>query len=221
MTNAQPALDTIDQFIAVGKNIAALPLMRQPGFEGAADAIYRIAGKLLRANENMARWLNRFARFDFHQVDAGGRFLALAGEYETAKAGGQLREMKFHCGEISIIYWNDIYPRLAEMLSGDTRAIGEVDRVFTYLGSADADMVAFIYETVVRGIDGFREAAERCVDNGQIDYAEGERLRFRVASGELSERLERLATGLSDLVLQFAALARRPVDLGEELVDAD
>lgn len=72
-------------------------------------------------------------------------------------------------------------------------------------------MVAFIYDTVVGGIDEFVQDAEQHVNRSDLNSAEARRLEFKVASAELSERLERLASGLADLVLQYARLAGRPV----------
>jgi hypothetical protein len=89
----------------------------------------------------------------------------------------------------------------------------EIRRVFTDLGNADLDMVAFIYDTVVGGIDNFVRDVEEDVDRADLNGAETRRLQFKVDSAALSERLERFASGLSDLVLRYAGLAGRPVTL--------
>jgi hypothetical protein len=209
---ADQALDSIDRFIGVAE-IANLPILAMPEYKAAADDLYQIAQKLLVANENMSRWLNRFLYFDFRAPDARGRFLELDKDYRTTKAGPGFRDMKFSCGDISIIYHRNIAGKLAEMFPHDQKTVEEVRRVFIDLGNADQDMVAFIYDTVVGDIDKFIADAERDVDRSDLNSAEARRLEFKVASAKLSERLERLAAGLSDLVLQYARLADRPVTL--------
>src|SRR5438034_8112757 len=112
-TDSQRALETIDRFIKVAGEIAELPILREPEFRAAADALYRIAQLLLQANENLARWLHLFLQFNFHGDDARQRFLDLVGRYRTAKAGGELREMKFRCGDILMIYDEHVAGRMA------------------------------------------------------------------------------------------------------------
>ena len=63
-SDAQQALDSIDRFIGVAE-IANLPILGMPEYRAAANDLYQIAQKLLIANENMSRWLNRFLYFDF------------------------------------------------------------------------------------------------------------------------------------------------------------
>lgn len=210
--NAHQALDSIDRFIGVAE-IANLPILAMPEYRAAADDLYQIAQKLLVANENMSRWLNRFLYFDFRAPDARGRFLDLVQNYQTTKAGPGFRDMKFSCGDISIIYQRNIAGKIVEMFPQDEQAVEEARRVFIDLGNADQDMVAFIYDTVVGHIDKFISDAEHDVDRSDLNSAEARRLQFKVATAKLSERLERLAGGLSDLVLQYARLAKRPVTL--------
>ena len=57
--DAQQALDSIDRFIGVAK-IANHPILSMPEYRAASNDLYQIAQKLLIANENMSRWLNRF-----------------------------------------------------------------------------------------------------------------------------------------------------------------
>jgi hypothetical protein len=71
VSDTERTLDKVDPFIATGVRMADLPIMREPKFRSVADALGTIAEKLLRANENMAGWLNRFAQFDFRQQNAG------------------------------------------------------------------------------------------------------------------------------------------------------
>jgi hypothetical protein len=74
-------------------------------------------------------------------------------------------------------------------------------------------MVAFIYDTVVGGIDGFVGEAESGLDRGHINAAEAARLKFNVDTRHLSVRLVDFAGGLANLVVTYADLAKRPVTL--------
>lgn len=207
------ALDSVDEFILVAKGITTLPILAHQEYREAAESLYQITQKVLLANENLARWLNRFLQFDFRVPGARGLFLALIGEYRTARSGGELRAMKFNCGEVRWIYDNKIAPRIGDLYPHDSRLGDQARLTFEALGNADDDMVAFIYDTVIGGIDAFLHDAEPAVDRSDLNSAEAKRLSFKVASAEMSERLERLAGGLSDLVLEYARLAQRPVTL--------
>jgi hypothetical protein len=210
---SQHALDAIDEFITVGSRIAELPVLAEREYRGAAENLYQIAAKLLVANENLGRWLFTFLHFDFRAADARSEFLALAKDYRTAKTGGDLRKMKFDCGEILSIYDNNVAPRIDDMFPHDSEATSRARLAFETLGTADADMVAFIYDTVIGGIDSFLRDTEIAVDGSDLNSAEARRILFKVESATLSERLERLAGGLSDLMLKYARLAQRPVTL--------
>jgi hypothetical protein len=213
MPSSQPELDSIDRFISVGAEMAKVPILANPQYRAAADDLYQIARRLLDANENMARWLNRFLLFDFRDSNARAHFFDLVTDYRSTKAGGGFRDMKFSCGDIYFIYQRNIADKIAGIFPHDREAVEETKRAFTALGDSDADMVAFIWGTVVTGIDGFIRDAEYCVDRSDLNGAEERRLAFKVASAQLSERLERFESGLSDLVLQYARLANRPVTL--------
>jgi hypothetical protein len=213
LLNSQVALDSVDRFIKVAAEIAKLPILGQPHYKAVAEDLYKIAQKLLVANENMARWLNRFLHFDFRAADARARFLVLVQDYRTTKAGAGFRDMKFSCGDISTIYRRNIENKLGDMFPQDEGAREEARRAFINLADADVDMVAFIYDTVVGGIDDFVGDAERYVDQSDLNSAEARRLAFKVASASLSECLERFGGGLSDLVLDYARLAERRVTL--------
>jgi hypothetical protein len=206
------ALDSIDRFIAVA-TVANFPLLQMPEYQGAASDLYEISQKLLVANENMSRWLNRFLLFDFRDPNARSHFLDLVTQYRTAKAGPEFRNMKFSCGDIYTIFHRRMATALTAMYPDEGEVADEIRHVFTDLSNADRDMVAFIYDTVVGGIDRFVRDAEADVDRADLNGAETRRLQFKVESAALSERLEHFASGLSDLVLQYAQLAQRPVTL--------
>jgi hypothetical protein len=213
LSYAESALDGIDRMVTVGREIAKVPALAMPQYRAAVEDLYQIAQKLLLANENMARWLNRFLQFDFRAPDARGRFLELVGEYRTTRTGPGFESMKWSCHDIGIIYRRNIETKIPEMFPKDHQAAEEAQRAFNYIINADDDMVAFIYETVVGEIDRFVSDAEHHVDRSDLNFAEERRLQFKVAAAPISERLERLGGGLSDLVLQCARLAERPVTL--------
>lgn len=207
------ALDSIDHFIRVGKEMATLPPLAEPEYRPAAEDLFQIAKKLMTSNETMARWLNRFLHFDFRPPDARGKFDELAAEYTTAKSGPGFHEMKFNCGDIRVIYDRNIDAKLPEMFPQDRQAADAARAAFLELGHADNDMVAFIFDTIVSGIDGFVARTTKHLQDGDVNVAESERLQFNVASADLSARLVRFASELADLVLTYAALAKRPVTL--------
>lgn len=210
------ALDTVDRFIGVGRELARQQILAGPTYSVALEHLIEVIQILLDANENMARWLNRFTQFDLRAEDARPRFLELVAQYRTAKSGAELRQMKWPCGDIRQIYDSQIRPNITDFFVQTEAPKDQLDRLdaaFAGLGDADEDMVAFIYDTVVGGIDGFLADAEPAVDRGDLDAAEEARLQFKVRARELSEHLERLGGGLADLVLAFARLGGRSVRL--------
>jgi hypothetical protein len=205
--DAVRALDSVDRFIAVGRELAGQQSLSKPQYSGAVEQLIEVIQILLSANENMARWLNRFTQFDFRAPKSRQKFLRLVARYRKAKSGPDLRRMKWPCHEIRTIYENDIQPSMSEMFVQTEAIPEELDAAFQGLGNADDDMVAFIYETVVGGIDGFLATAEPAVDHGDLDAAEHARLEFKAQARQLSERLERLGGGLTELLLGYARLA--------------
>jgi hypothetical protein len=207
-SHSQHALDSIDQFIGVGGEIAKLPILALPQYKAAAVALHQIAEKLLEANENMARWRIDFLYFDFLAPNAREQFLNLVKAYRSTKAGPGFHDMKYRCGDIRDIYDRDIASKIADMFPADQATADEARSAFVSLGTADGSMVEFIYDMVIGDIDKFVHDAEQYVDQSDFNSAEIRRLEFKVASAELSERLERFGNQLSDLVLQYARLAK-------------
>lgn len=65
--------------------------------------------------------------------------------------------MKWPCGDIRQIYDAQIQPDITDVFvktDAPKEQIDKLDAAFRGLGDADEDMVAFIYDTVVGGIDG-------------------------------------------------------------------
>ncbi|MFI7642294.1 hypothetical protein [Nonomuraea sp. NPDC049400] len=206
-------LDSIDRFIGIARDIANNPVLAMPQHRAMAEDLYQIANKLLIANENMVRWLNRFLYFDFRDADARAKFLELIQDYRGARAGSVFHNMKWNCGDIWLIYQRHIAGNIDAMFQEDRQSAEEAKHAFDDLSNADEGMVTFIYNTVVGNIEGFIHDAEHHIDRSDVNLAETRRLAFKVASAELSKRLERFAGELADLVLQYARLAERPVTL--------
>lgn len=213
--NGPEPLDAIDNFITLGHQLAQLPDLSKPQYAPAARDLQEISQKLSRANENMARWLYQFLYFDFLADDARSAFLALVREYRTAKASDRLNEMKYRCGDIEFIFGLHIEGSLGGWLGGQSKKHEHASKVFEELGSADASMVAFIHDELVGKLDAFVREVEPLVDKGALDEAERVRLRLKVEWADLSEKLERFSSGLSELVLEFSRLGGQPVTLDE------
>lgn len=207
------ALDSIDHFIEHATRMAKLPILAEPEYRPAAVDLFEIAQKLMVSNENMARWLNVFLQFDFTPPEAGGAFRKLVVKYRTTKAGPGFHDMKFRCGDIWTIYHRSINSKLPELFPNDNAGADAVRHAFDELSNADDNLVAFIYDTVIGGIDHFVDTAEDRLDQGDINGAEAARLRFKADARNLSTRLVSFAGGLADLVLAYARLAGRPVTL--------
>lgn len=207
-------LDAISAFVAAsGRLLARLrELPDGPEVRAVADGLYEVSRKLLTANENLAGWRYRFLRFNFRGDDAVGRFLALVEEYYTRRTGEDFHELKYRCGDISVIYERNVEKALGDVL-GDVDLRAEVQTALDELGASDGGMVRYIYDTVLGEIETFVRTAEPFVDDNDLNGAEGARLAFKARSAEQSVRLEKLGNELSDLVVHYAALARRPVEL--------
>jgi hypothetical protein len=212
MPAAIPALEVIDRFTAVARELAKLPALVLPQYQTAAQDLYELCQKLLTANENLSRWLNHFLYFDFRQADARTQFLHLTERYATMKTGEEFRQLKMSCADIRHIYHRNVQSKLGNWFT-DTAKREEAEGIFTALTDADKDMVAFVYDEVIAQIDDFVNRAEGHVQVDAMDDAEQARLEFKVRSKEVTERLEKFSFDLSDLVIQFADIARVPVTL--------
>lgn len=213
MPAAIPALNALDGFIGVARELAKLPALVLPQYQSAARDLYKICQKLLTANEYLSRWLHRFLYFDFRQQDVRTEFLEAVSEYRTMKSGPEFQQLKYSCGDISLIYGQEIASKLGNWFTR-TQKREEVEGIFASLGDADDTMVRFIYDYVMAKLDDFVRKAEEHVDAGAMDDAEQLRLEFKAESREITESLERFSGELSDLMIRFAQIARVPVTLG-------
>jgi hypothetical protein len=205
-------LGTINQFIRLANELAKLPALTQPQYRNAARSLYQICQMLLEANENMARWLYRFLYFDFEQEDAGRKFTELVGQYKTMKTGPELSQLKFRCGDIGYIYYEEIESKLGRWFTRQRR-LQEAETIFAELSNADAAMVDFISDEVIEQLDAFVSEVERHIQAKDMNAAEESRLRYKAESREVTERLEKFSGELADLVIHFANIARTPVTL--------
>jgi hypothetical protein len=206
------ALDAIDKFIKICKELAGLPALVLPQYGAAAAGLYQICQKLLKANENVARWLYKFQYFDFQPAEAKTRFLVLCVEYSAMKIGPERRELKFRCGDIENIYDQEIASKVGTWFTKTERAT-EVEAIFRALTTADETMVDHVEREVIGRIDSFVAEIERFIDADDLNGAEAARLRFKTAMAAANRALEQFSGDLSELVLQFARIGRVPVTL--------
>jgi hypothetical protein len=206
-------LDAVDEFIAVGRELAAVPAMGSDKYRAAAKDLYEISVRLSKATENLARLLNRFVYFDFRADDARSTFIAEANAYDVMKKSSRFRDLKWRCSEISQIYGDHIEGSLVDWFGrkrkNKKKKSDWAADAFTKLGTADGSMVEFIYDELVSRLDGFVKE----VDPGDLEAAEAKRLEFAVQSAGLTGRLDRLSSGLADLILKFSQLAKVRVAL--------
>ena len=210
-SDSQHALDSIDHFIGVARRISGAPALADR--PGAAEDLYIIAGKLLKANENMTRWLHRFLLFDFRGRDARSRFLSLLEEYRTTKAGPGFHDMKYSCGDIFLIYERNIKGDIPTLFPDDAekRATSR-QRSMSWQTPTQTWSPSSTRLWSVRSMRSSETLKTNWTGPTSMPRRSGA-CRFKVDSASLTGRLERFASELSDLVLTYARLARRPVTL--------
>jgi hypothetical protein len=212
MSEIKNAVGTLNDFIALGKEIAKLPALVLPQYQPAARDLYELCQKLLKANERLSDWLHRFRYFDFRSSDAYSKSLDTIREYKTMKNGPEFQQLKCSCADISNIYYRDISSKIAKWFS-DQQKLEEATGIFTKLTNADAEMVRFVFDTVVKRIDDFLSKMENYVDTNNLDKAEECRLDFKSDTNKIAQQLEKFSSDLSDLVISFSKIARVPVTL--------
>ena len=212
MPSIGSALDVIDQFVKLGKELASLPALVLPQYRAASISLYEICQKLLIGNENLARWLYNFQYFDFNRPDARSEFLDLCKKYRIMKSGPERRELKFRCADIGLIYRKDIELKIGGWFTNQQR-VDDVRWIFGALSSADGNMIDFIDDQVLNRLDAFETEAEGLVRANDVNGAEAARLRFKAATTDVGRRLEQFSGELSDLVIKFAGIGGVPVTL--------
>jgi hypothetical protein len=202
--SGEHALDALGRFIEVSRDLSDSAFLASPDGQAAAKALQEIAGKLLAANENMAKAVSAFAYFDFMDEGARKAFLAATKAYRDSKTGGRLRRMKYRCGEIWDAYVDHVEPQLHNFSNAD-----DVRLSFERLGNSDEDMVAFIYSNVVNTIDSFVDDVEPLVERSDMNAAERRRLQMRRDVAPLMARLAEFGGELVDLEMKYARAAHR------------
>jgi hypothetical protein len=207
------ALSTIDSFISVAKELAQFKASQEPQYENAVKDLIEICQKLLTANENLTRWLNKFLLFNFRDPAAYGNFLNLVAEYQTAKNSAEFRQFKFSCADIGIVYSRDIDSKLNGWFPNKQKE-EQARQIFGRLISVDAGMVAFVYDYVVKNLDDIVKQMEMAVTTSTLDKAETIRLRAKTDMRPVTEKLEKFSNDLADVMLKFSTLAKVPLTLG-------
>lgn len=204
LSEVKVGIDTIDSFIKISKEIAKLPKLFMADYKGCASDFAEICRKILDGNENVVRWFNKFLYFDFTASDARKQFFDLKSEYEALKAGSGYQALKFDCGEIQTIY----HKRIASKTWFKGKKLKESEDIFDKLTNADGSMVGFVFNEVFGKLSEFANEAEKFVDSKNFDEAEEARLRFKVKSQKIVQRLQLFSSELSELVLDFSEKAR-------------
>jgi phosphohistidine phosphatase SixA len=206
------ALNIIENFIDLGKQVAKLPALVLPQYQSAANDLYRISQVILKSNENLSRWLNRFRYFDFIQADARKDFLQAMQEYKAMKSGPDFQQLKFSCHDLAKVYYSNIASKIGNWFSNQQKK-EEAEGIFSALTDADQNMLAFVSDAVISQIDEFLENVEELVDSGNLEEAERNRLALKRDTTDIVAALENFGGGLSALVIEFANIAKRPITL--------
>jgi hypothetical protein len=212
MPTIQEGLSIIEEFIAVGKELANLPKLVLPQYQPAAIDFYEICQKILNATENAARWFHRFRYFDFQSPNARSDFLAAVQEYRALRSGALFKQLKFSCGDINQIYYRNISSKLSNWFI-TTDKLENAQGVFEKLTSADLAMVDFTQEHILGKLDNFLDSVENEVDTNNLNAAEKRRLEFKSDTKEIAKSLEEFSDDLSELVRRFADIARISITL--------
>lgn len=208
---ADKALGAMEKLTRLLSPIVRLAI---PDYQLCARDLEDICKRLLDGNENVVRWMNRFRNFDFSQPNADFHFRKLADEYREVKAGRRYQELKFDCREIETIYHSNVSGRIRELF-GRAR-YEEAASIVDSICVADASMVQFVHSGIFESLDQACREIEQALDKSSIDAAEVARLKYKVNSNDLYERILHLGNELTENVLKFKNLATKELkDFGE------
>lgn len=210
MPELKMGMNSVDQFVSTAKVIAKLPALILPQYKQAAEDLYEICKKILKANEALSRWLQNFRYFDFTITNSNSKFLDLVKEYKIMKTSTEFQNLKFHCSDIEIIYFGNIESGIKKWFSKETKK-EEVQGIFKRLSQADGEMVKFVFDGIVKEIDYFIDVVEDLVQNNDIDYAEEQRLLFKSDTAKATEKMEEFSNDLANLVIQYARIANKAI----------
>ena len=212
MPDIGATIGILNKFIDLGKELAKLPAMVLPQYQPFTKDMYKICQRILKSNENLMRWFNKFLYFDFLAANARGDFLQAKQEYDSMKIGPEFHQLKFSCHDIGNIYYQNIASKLGTWFA-DQRKLEEAEGIFQRLTDADSSMVDFITNEFINRLDQFITKAEQFIDVDDLNGAERQRLEFKRESAQIVQMIASMNNGLSELVMSFADIARIPITL--------
>lgn len=148
MPEVKAAVDILDKFIGLGKELAKLPALVLPQYQPCAVDLYNIYQRILKANENVSRWFYRFLYFDFQSPNAHSEFLKAIQEYKTMKAGPELQKLEFSCHDIQGIYHQNIQSKIGTWFADQCKT-EEAKGIFERLTDADRSMGTFVTDEFI------------------------------------------------------------------------
>ncbi|RDC65052.1 hypothetical protein [Adhaeribacter pallidiroseus] len=179
-----------------------------PDFKGCADDLQEVCNKILEANKNVVKWINKFRDFDLSDSKYKNKFSNLVGEYRELKTGKGYQTLKFDCRQIERIYNERIgRNKLKELFSEDKLELAAL--AFEELSAADAVLVEFVHKEVFESLDEVCTSMETAINEGNLKAANIAQMKFKVISFPVYSRLQEIGNGLSDLVIKFHDLADR------------
>jgi hypothetical protein len=219
-------LQEINTFIELADRIAQLRKLASPQYKESAKGFYCICKMILKANENISRWFNQFAYFNFGTAseinNTKTKLNDLIADYKTKK-NNNLLEMKFNCGDFYRIYEEKIKSKFGTLFArkheiwgrifGKKTTIENAERLFQDLGDADRGMISYIEDNYLTNLDNFIKEIENAMRENNLSKAERRRLEFKEETEEIRNQVEELNKSLGKLVMKFADMAQTPVTL--------
>jgi len=211
------SLDLFDRFIRVSKELANLKELATPRYRACARDLYEISQRLLEANENLSKWINRFSYFDFNSKNARAEFLQATKEYRTMKNGPAFQQLRFHCHDIEAIYVQHIKSGIRDWFTTKNKRY-RVASVFKKLSQHDAKMVDYVMGELLGLLEKTLKELESIVDRSKpkMHKAEKVRLKFKARLSEVTPRLEKFNSEIAKFVIEYARIAKVPVALARE-----
>jgi hypothetical protein len=210
------ATSIISDFIRIAGDLEKLPKLSSPQYKQAAKSLSEICGLLRKGNKKVADWIYRFRyQVDFLQDANQARttFLAAAQDYKTLRSD-QMDQLTLTCHDIRRIYYNDIEPKLGELLEeGESQK--KAKQVFEELSHVDNDWLDFVRKELIWRLGTFADNTENQVRAHHMDAALKSHLKFIEESTEVSKQLDEFHGALTKLMDRFADIAGTPVTLSE------
>jgi hypothetical protein len=212
LSEVKDALETLNSFITLSKEISKLPALILPQYQSAAKDLFQICQKILTANEKLTGYLHQFRDLDLRRPDAREKTSDIIREYKAMKISG-LNNLKFSCHDIGIIYSNNIKQKIGKWFSNQQK-LEESQGIFEKLTQADTEMITFIVETVIKKIDEFANEIDGWSDQDLIHKAEASRIKFKTQTSQIAQNLEKFNNDLAELVMRFSEIAKTPITIG-------